>query len=98
MLLQKLDTTIKESPSSESRWLSASSPRPRSTPRRPRSNPRTTKLMKIRRKSSEWHVQKNGDVALMQNRVGVGKDGKPASETALVARTPGPGRGVVRGV
>lgn len=50
--------------------------------------PVPTKLAKIRHKSAEWHVQKNGDVVLMQHRAGTGKDAKPATETALVARIP----------
>ena len=45
-----------------------------------------TKLAKVKRKLAEWHVQKDGSVVLLQRRVGEGKDGKPAEETALIAR------------
>jgi hypothetical protein len=45
-----------------------------------------TKLAKVKRKVAEWHVQKDGSVVLLQRRLGEGKDGKPAGETALIAR------------
>ena len=47
-----------------------------------------TRLAKVRRKEAAWHVQKDGSVVLLQRRIGVSKAGKPAAETALVARIP----------
>src|SRR5581483_12518528 len=46
--------------------------------------PTPTKLAKVKHKVAEWHVQKNGDVILLQHRLGLDQKNKPAHETALV--------------
>ena len=54
----------------------------------PRDKVAPSRLAKVRRKEAEWHVQKDGSVVLLQRRIGEAKGGKPAVESALVARIP----------